>query len=244
MPVSEKLITFGKESVNAFTSYEDAMLNAQVALRTQYTTASELGKVMDKLDESAMKWASDRRFTTEDVAGAISNAAHEGWDLEKILEGVPDAMKISLAGSMNLADGLEYLVDISNAAGINFDELGQLVDYWAYAANSSSTTIPEMGQAMQKMGATMQFVKGDMAGLTTMLAVLADNGAKGTEAGTLLRNSFIRLIAPTKKAAEMMDDLNISAEDMSEIYGDESNLAEAADMLEKQGSAPTIPAES
>lgn len=233
--VSSRLIEYGKESVKAYTSYEDYMLDTEVALRTQYESTSELGKVMDQLDKSALQWARDSRFTTEDVAGAISNAAHAGWNLEQILNGVPSAMKVSLAGGMELSEGLEYLVDISNAAGIGFEDLGDLVDYWTFAANRSSTKIPEMGQAMQKMGATMQFVKGDMAGLTTMLAVLANNGAKGTEAGTLLRNSLIRLIAPTQKAAEAIDGLDLSTDDLSEIYSNPEAMEQATEMLDAAG---------
>ncbi len=233
--ISDKLIQFGKESVEAYVSYEDYMLEAEVALRTQYDSASELGRVMDQLDKAALQWAKDSRFTTEDVAGAISNAAHAGWDLEQILNGVPSAMKISLAGGMELAEGLEYLVDISNAAGVGFEDLGELVDYWAFAANRSSTEIPEMGAAMQKMGATMQFVKGDMAALTTMLAVLANNGAKGTEAGTLLRNSFVRLIAPTQKAAEAMADLDLTSDELEEIFGDSAGLENANKLLQEAG---------
>lgn len=233
--LSEKLITFGKESVETYASYEDYMLDAKVALRTQYESAADLEKAMGRLSEAALQWASDSRFTTQDVAEGISNAAHAGWNLNQILSGVPAAMNVSLAGSMSLAEGLEYLVDISNAAGVEFGDLTDLVDYWAFAANSSSTTIPEMGQAMQKMGATMQFVKGDMAGLTTMLAVLADNGTKGTEAGTLLRNSMIRLIAPTKAAAEAMDDLGLDEDALAEIYAGSAGLEEANAMLAEAG---------
>ena len=233
--LSDKLITFGKESVETYSTYEDYMLDAKVALRTQYESAADLEKAMGKLDEAALQWASDSRFTTQDIAEGISNAAHAGWDLNQILNGVPAAMNVSLAGSMSLAEGLEYLVDISNAAGVEFGDLTELVDYWAFAANSSSTTIPEMGQAMQKMGATMQFVKGDMAGLTTMLAVLADNGTKGTEAGTLLRNSMIRLIAPTKAAAEAMDELGLDEDALDEIYAGSAGLEEANAMLAEAG---------
>lgn len=233
--LSEKLITFGKESVETYSSYEDYMLDAKVALRTQYESAADLEKAMGRLSEAALQWASDSRFTTQDIAEGISNAAHAGWNLNQILSGVPAAMNVSLAGSMSLAEGLEYLVDISNAAGVEFGDLTDLVDYWAFAANSSSTTIPEMGQAMQKMGATMQFVKGDMAGLTTMLAVLADNGTKGTEAGTLLRNSMIRLIAPTKAAAEAMDELGLDEDALDEIYAGSAGLEEANAMLAEAG---------
>ena len=233
--ISEKLLKFGKESVEAYASYEDYMLEARGALSTQYQSADELDRVMGALTEKGMEWASASRFTTEDVAAAISNAAHAGWNLEEILSGVPEAMNIALAGNMDMAQGLEYLVDITNAAGLRFDELGNLVDYWAYAANRSSTTIPEMGAAMQKMGATLQFVKGDMAGLTTMLAVLANNGAKGTEAGTLLRNAMIRVIAPTKAAAEAMDMLGVSETELDEIYSNATGIENANKLLEEAG---------
>lgn len=62
-------------------NYEDAMLDAQIALSTQYQSTSELGRVMDQLNSAALNWASTTRFTTTDVAKAISNAAHAGWDL-------------------------------------------------------------------------------------------------------------------------------------------------------------------
>lgn len=233
--VSRYLIDFGKESVDSYVSFEDAMLDAEVALRTAYPSANELAKVMNKLYKEAYNWASQSRFTTEDVAMSISNAAHAGWDLEQILYGIPAAMKISQAGQMELSQGLELLVDISNAAGIGFQDLAQFVDVWAFAANSSSTDILEMGLAMQRMGATMGFAKGDMAGLTTMLAVFANNGIKGTEAGTLLRNTMIRLLAPTDKAAEAMEAMNISAEEMEAIYGSSEGLGQAVQYLKEAG---------
>lgn len=108
--ISDKLIDFGTESTKVYTGYEDNLLDTQVALRTQYESASELQKVMKQLDSQAMQWANNTRFTTTDVTEAISEASHAGWDLDKILEGIPAAMNISMAGSMSLSEGLEYLV--------------------------------------------------------------------------------------------------------------------------------------
>ena len=53
--ISENLIQFGKESVEAYTSYEDYMLDAEVALRTQYDSTNELSKAMEQLDKAAMQ---------------------------------------------------------------------------------------------------------------------------------------------------------------------------------------------
>ena len=234
-PVSQKLIEFGKEGVQTYAGYEDAMLEAQVALRTQYETTSELAKAMVQLDEAARSWAASSRFTTEDVAVAISNAAHAGWNLEQILTGVPVAMNASLAGGMELATGLEYLVDITNASRLSFDEMADFADIWVYAANRASTTVPEMGEAFQKMGSTLQFFKGDMAAAATMLSILANTGTKGTEAGTLLRNSMIRIIAPTKKAAEEMEGLSLTEQELIEAYSNTEGLEEANRLLAEAG---------
>ena len=234
-PVSQKLIEFGKEGVQTYVGYEDAMLETQVALRTQYETTSELAKAMVQLDEAARSWAASSRFTTEDVAGAISNAAHAGWNLEQILTGVPVAMNASLAGGMELATGLEYLVDITNASRLSFDEMADFADIWVYAANRASTTVPEMGEAFQKMGSTLQFFKGDMAAAATMLSILANTGTKGTEAGTLLRNSMIRIIAPTKKAAEEMEGLSLTEQELIEAYSNTEGLEEANRLLAEAG---------
>lgn len=59
-----------------------------------------------------------------------------------------------------------------------------------------------------------------------MLAILAQNGYKGAEAGTLLRNTMIRLVAPTKSASDMMDDLGYEAEDIAAALGDDGALFE------------------
>ena len=233
--ISRKLIDFGKESVDAYVSYEDAMLGAQTALSTQYNSTQELSKVMEVLDKQALQWANNSRFSTVDVANAINNAAHAGWNLEQIMSGVPTAMKLSQAGGMELATGLEYLVDIANATGISLEQIPELANQIAYAGDASNTTIEEMLQAMQRMGATMQFAKGDTAGLATMLAMLANNGTKGTEAGTLLRNSMIRLIAPTEKAAEAMGGLQLTTEDLNDIYANPEGLAQASELLKEAG---------
>ena len=77
--MSDKLIDFGKESVDVYRNYEKSMKDAEVALSTTYgRNTSELSGVMKNLDASATEWAATTIFHTDDVADAISNAAHAG----------------------------------------------------------------------------------------------------------------------------------------------------------------------
>ena len=234
--ISQKLINFGKESVQTYRSYEDSMLEAQVALSTSYGRGTkELNEVMTSLDRQASEWAATTIFHTDDVANAIAEAAHANWDLDKIMKGMPAAMRLAQAGGLDLSTGLDYIIKSTNAAGIGFEELESWVDEWTYAANSSAGDVEQFGDAMMRMGATMKFAE-NKEELLTLLAVLHDAGATGSEAGTLLRNSMIRLIAPTKKAKDAMAELGLTDADISEAMAEvEGDTAGAVAKLEELG---------
>ena len=127
------------------------------------------------------------------------------------------------------------LIKTINGTGIAFEDSGEFVDQWVMAANSSATTVSELGEAMEKMGATARF--GDSTDeLLTMLATLANTGTVGSAAGTLLRNSMIRLIAPTTNARKAMESLGVEADEISEaVGGDAEALEEVYGLLEDVG---------
>lgn len=234
--ISQKLINFGKESVKVYREYQDSMLDAEVALSTTYGRGTqELAGVMKTLDKQATEWAASTIFHTDDVANAISQAAHANWDLNMILDGIPAAMRLAQAGSMDLSEAVNFIIKSVNGAGLEFRDLNEWIDEWTYAANSSAGDVMQFGEAMLKMGNTMRFA-GSKEELLSMLAILHDSGTTGAAAGTLLRNSMIRLIAPTKKATDAMKKLKLTQDDideaMSEVDGD---TAAAVARLEELG---------
>lgn len=234
--ISSKLINFGKESIEVYRGYQDSMLDAEVALSTTYGRGSrELANVMKTLDAQATEWAASTIFHTDDVANAIAQAAHANWDLDMILTGIPNAMRLAQAGSMDLSEAVDFIIKSVNGAGLGFGELTEWIDEWTFAANSSAGDVEEFGEAMLKMGNTMKFA-GSKEELLTMLAILHDSGTTGAAAGTLLRNSMLRLIAPTKKAKEAMAELGVTEEEMDEALSEvDGNTEEAVSRLEELG---------
>lgn len=236
--MSDKLIDFGKESVDVYRNYEKSMKDAEVALSTTYgRNTSELSGGMKNLDASATEWAATTIFHTDDVADAISNAAHAGWDFNQIMTGIPAAMELAQAGSIDLSDAVDYIVKSANAFGIEFDKDGDnlknFIDLWTYAANSSASTVEEFGDAMLKMGSTMRFAS-DPEELMTLIAVTANAGQTGEAAGTLIRNSILRIVAPTKKATKAMGELGATSDEAAELMNDQA-LAAANARLEQAG---------
>lgn len=232
--LSQQLIDFGKESTQVYRNYESAMRDAEVALSTAYGQGSkELAQVMANLDAAATQWAASTIFHTNDVASAISNAAHAGWNYEQIMSGLPAAMQLAQAGGIDLTTAINYVTKATTAAGVEFGDLGNFIDLWIFAANSSASTVDEFGQAMLRMGSTMQWAS-NPAELMTLIAATANAGTVGSEAGTLIRNSIMRLIAPTAKADKALHQLGATTLETAEVMNDEELFA-AYEMLAENG---------
>lgn len=232
--IGSKVREWEGDAVEVYKDYETLMLEAEGAMTTQYKSASQRAQVMAELEEHVADWAANSIFHTDDMARAVNEAAHAGWTFEEMLEGIPVAMNLAQAGNISLSEGLDDLIKTLNATGMGTEYAETMVDQWTMAANSSATTVAELGDAMKAMGAVAQF-GGSTEELFTMLAVLADTGTVGSRAGTLLRNSMLRLIAPTKKAAEAMEELELTEEEMEELAADSGQLEKANALLEAQG---------
>ena len=235
--LSAQLISFGEECADTYGEYEQNMADARAALATgTYKDNNKaLNEAMTGLDEYAQKWAETTRFTTADVSEAISEAAHAGWDYTKMLEGIPEAMLLAQAGGLDLSTSMDYIVKSANATKTEFSDLGNLIDEWVVAANTGATNVDEIGQAMVKLGQVSTFAD-STSELMTMLTILANSGSVGTEAGTLLRNTMIRLVAPTASASKAMESLGVTADEVEEaLDGDDEKLAAMMQTLKDSG---------
>ena len=209
--IGSRIREFEEESVQVYRTYEDHMLGVRGALEDDYDSVTIFAREMESLEEYASKWAKTSIFHTNDVAEAMEEAVHAGWHYKEIIEGIPQAMLIAQAGGMTLSEALDYLVTAMNTTHTEFDDMDTVIDQWSKAANSSATTIDEMGQAFTSLSASASL--GDSTQeLYTFLAVMANAGIKGSQAGTQLRNAMLRVVAPTQKAMDAMEELELSEE--------------------------------
>lgn len=222
MKIGEKLL----ETTKLYADFDDAMRATQGKLVTAST------QDMAKLEEQVRSWAETTRFGAVETANAVKEAASSGWELTEIYEGIPTVMTLAATAGMDLTDATEYLN--SALAGLNMDmsESATLVDQWVMASNRSRASVLDMGEAMQRLGSLMTFTESSDEVLT-LLSVMAEYGTKGAEAGTLLRNVMLRLIAPTAKAAETLDMLDASEEELADLG--EMDVAAAAKAMDTLG---------
>lgn len=235
--ISNRLLELGKESVNTYRAYEDGILETRSVLVKQFGQG-ELNRVMDDLEAHVQKWAGNTIFHTDDVANAMASAAKAGWSYNEILEGLPSAMLIAQAGGLDLTTSVDTLAKMLAATGTEFSQSERFIDQWARSSDLVATDIGEMGEAFLRLGAAAQFTDSNEE-LFTMLAVLAQVGTTGSNAGTAVRNMMVRLIAPTEKAAEAMESLGISDDEVAEAFeGLDERSAAAYERLKKFGFDP------
>ncbi len=233
--VSRQIIDIGKESVNVYMNYEKEMAEAEVAMSRVYGQGTELQNVMADLDVAARYWAQNSIFHTNDVAHAIATAAHAGLEYEQVMDVMPAAMHLAQAGGIELSEAFSMLNDSMKAMGLDYSYAETFTDQWTFAANSVNTDIEGMGKALLRLSSTAMF-GGDSAEVLTMLGILAERGVKGSEAGTLLRNSMIRLVAPTAKAQKALAGIGATQDEVdAAMEMGEEEFAALAEAVEAMG---------
>ena len=183
-------------------------------------TAGEIqggSKDFETLKNAAQQAGETTAFSATESAQALNYLALAGYDAGKAAEVLPSVLNLAAAGGMDLAAASDMVTDSMSALGIeatksNVDEFG---DKMAKTASKANTSVAQLGEATLTVGGTAKDLAGGVTELNTVLGILADNGIKGSEGGTALRNMILSLEAPTDKAAGQLEDLGVSVFDSS-----------------------------
>ncbi len=200
------VVGFGKSAVEAGMTFDASM--SQVAA-TMGTTVDEI----QDLRNFAQEMGSATAFSASQAADALNYMALAGYDADKSMEMLPNVLNLAAAGGIELAYASDMITDSQSALGLSMDETAELVDKMAKASSKSNTSVAQLGEAILTVGGTAKTLAGGTTELSTALGILADNGVKGAEGGTALRNIILSLSAPTDTAATAMESLGLEAFD-------------------------------
>ena len=232
---STAVVGFGAASVSTGAEFDKSM--SQVAATMGYTvddlndSTSEASQNFNKLRDFAQEMGSTTAFSATQAADALNYMALAGYDTETSIEMLPTVLDLAASGSMDLARASDMVTDTQSALGLSLEETSDMVDQMAKTASKSNTSVEQLGDAMLTIGATARNVAGGTTELSTVLGVLADNGIKGSEAGTHLRNILLKMNPDTDKAVAAWEQLGVQAYDM------QGNLRPLTDIFLELGQA-------
>lgn len=218
--ISAPLAAVGAASLKVGMDFDKAM--SQVA--------ATMGKTVDEISDLrdfAQEMGSTTAFSATQAAEGLNYMALAGYSAEQSMEMLPTVLNLAAAGNMELAAASDMVTDAQSALGLTTKETVDLVDQMAKASSTTNTSVSQLGEAMLTVGGTAKMMKGGTKELSQVLGLLADNGIKGAEGGTALRNILLSLSAPTNKAAAEMNKLGLDVFDangnmrsMEDIIGD------------------------
>lgn len=178
--------------------------------------AATMGKTTDEIQELrdfAQEMGATTAFSATQAAEALNFMALAGYDAETSMAMLPNVLNLAAAGTMELQDASDMVTDAQSALGLTLEQTTAMVDQMAAASSKSNTSVAQLGEAILTVGGTAQYMAGGTQELNTVLGVLADNGIKGAEGGTHLRNVLLKLSAPTADATKLLNNLGVQVFD-------------------------------
>ncbi|CAK7001893.1 phage tail tape measure protein [Tissierella sp.] len=171
------------------------------------------GEQMERLEKAARDAGAATSKSAKDAADGLTFMALAGWDVETSIAGLMPVLRLSEAGSIDLARASSLVTDSMSAMGIEVDELEGYLDIVAQTARSSNTDIDQMAEAYLGAGGILRGLKVPLDESALALGFLANAGIKGSEAGNSLSAIMTNLTAPTGRAKKALEELGFTAFD-------------------------------
>ncbi|KAA0742015.1 phage tail tape measure protein [Bacillus sp. AY3-1] len=192
-----------KSAVEESMNFEQQMANIKAV-------SGATGQEMSKLSELAVKYGEDTKYSSVEAGKGIEELIKAGVSLKDIINGgLEGALNLAAAGELELGEAAEIASTALNAFkkdGLSVTDAANLL---AGAANASATDVHELKYGLSAVAAVAAGAGMTFKDTSTALAVFAQNGLKGSDAGTSLKTMLMRLNPSTKEAYNKMKDLGL-----------------------------------
>nr|DAY34610.1 MAG TPA: minor tail protein [Caudoviricetes sp.] len=170
--------------------------------------------VMKQFHDAAIKAGADTAFSATEAADAIEELAKAGVSTKDILNGgLTGALNLATAGELDLKEAAEIASTALNAFKRDNLSVVDAANQLAGAANASATDVHELKYGLSMTAAVASGLGLSFKDTTNALAVFAQNGLKGSDAGTSLKTMLMNLQPQTKGQYLAMKRLGIITED-------------------------------
>lgn len=195
-------------------AYED---NLNIFKAVSGATAKQMATVADK----ARALGADVKLPGVSAAGAaaaMTELAKAGFTVQQAMDAAQGTLQLARVAGIDEAQAAEVAANAVNAFGISAKDTTFVVDELAASANSSSIEITEASDAFKQAAAVFSGLQGSVVGgkeaiteLNTAIAILGNNGIKGQDAGTSLKQALLSLTGASGPAKDAMKLLALNA---------------------------------
>lgn len=208
-------------------------VNASVGIGRDFTSMmSEVqaisgasGSEIAQLEETARSYGATTVFSATEAAEALKYMSLAGWDANQSSSALGGVLNLAAASGMGLGQASDMVTDYLSAFGMEASQSTYFADMLSYAQSNSNTTAAQLGEAYRNSAANLHAAGQDVETTTSLLESMANQGYKGSEAGTALA-------ATMRDITQKMDDGAIKIGDASiAVQDSEGNFRDLTDIL-------------
>lgn len=202
-----------QKTFSAAVSFAKSAIQTGMEFDTQMSYVQSIGQMtaeeLEKIRTRAQELGASTKFTATQVGQAFGYMALAGWNTDEMLSGIDGVLSLAAASGEDLGTVSDIVTDALTAFGLTAEDTSHFVDVLAQASANSNTTVAQMGEAFKYLATTGGVLGYSIDDVATALGLLANNGIKGSMAGTTMRRILTSLIAPSDDAAEAMQKLGL-----------------------------------
>ncbi|MEC2598910.1 phage tail tape measure protein, partial [Bacillus cereus] len=192
-----------KSAVEESMNFEQQMANVKAV-------SGSTGEEMKKLSELAVNMGETTKYSSVQAGQGIEELIKAGVSLTDIINGgLEGALNLATAGELELGEAAEIASTALNAFKADHLSVADAANILSGAANASATDVRELKYGLAASSAVAAGAGMTFKDTATTLAVFAQNGLKGSDAGTSLKTMLMRLNPTTKEAYNQMKDLGL-----------------------------------
>lgn len=211
--ITVPVVAFGKSAVEATQTFNASMSKTGALMGA---TQQE----MNQLRDAAMQYGATTQFSATECSDALGYMALAGWDANQSVSALPGVLNMAAASGMDLAQASDLVTDYLSAFGMQASQAGEMADVLSYAQAHSNTTTEALGEAFKNCAANAHAAGMDVQTTTALLGQLANQGLKGSEAGTALTAIMRDMTAKMKDGAIQIGNTKVQVQDANGNYRD------------------------
>lgn len=223
---------FTSKLKDAITSATSVFMNFDDQMRKVQAVTESTGAQFDALTSQAKLLGATTSYTAQDAAEAMTYLGQAGFTSTQIIAAMPATLNLARASMTELGTTADIMSNIMNGFQIGAEDTARASDVLSKAANATNTDVTGLGQAMKYAAPLAHQMSWSLEETAAAAGLLSNAGIKADMAGTVLRNAITRLIAPTDKTVEILQDYGIT---LDMVNPKTHSLAEILDTLSAAG---------
>ena len=136
-----------------------------------------------------------------------------GFTPQAIQAALPGVLNMALAGGVELGETADIGSNILTQFNLTADQMDRVGDTLTAAFTRTNTDLRALGETMKYTGPVAAKLGISLEEAAAMAGMLANNGLRGSDAGTAMRASLSHLASPPKAAADALKELGVSVAD-------------------------------